>query len=160
MISVLGNLDVTVLEYTLGEKVVDPAAEESQPTMEGNTYTHPLLGLSLEKPEGWVFDEGRGDTLVRIVAPEGGVVISVRILAVTFDLTLDRFVEEIEKAEGSSFEKTETELGGHKAMEVVGKDRRAVLTLPSDTLYIFEIQDPSAETLMAFREMLKTVTVD
>jgi transglutaminase-like putative cysteine protease len=160
MVSILGNLDVTVLEYTLGDKVVDPAKEESQPTMEGNTYTHPLLGLSFEKPEGWVFDEGKGGSLVRIVAPEGGVVITVEILAVTYDLTLEKFVEEIEKAEGSPFEKTELEVGGHKALEIVGEDRRSALTLPSDTLYIFEIRDPDEETLKAFHAMLKTVKVE
>jgi hypothetical protein len=72
---VLGNVDIKILEYTVGGKttVVD---ENAKPySIEGNTYRNPWLGLSVAAPSGFHFTEfdlaWPQTTVVAMEGPEG-----------------------------------------------------------------------------------------
>ena len=161
MVGVLGNVDIEVVDYVLDGETIKPGDPSAQPVVDGNRWSHPVLGVSLEKPEGWTFDEGDTKTLVYIRPPEwahGKAQIRAKATALSYDSTVETIVEAL-TAQAKVKERRETELGGHPAIYVDLGESVFVITQPTDTLYGFELENPTDELRNLFEEFLKTVKI-
>lgn len=57
----LGNLDITILEFTRGEKTVKVNEQFKDYIIENGTYTNTLYGISITKPEGYTYEDYERD---------------------------------------------------------------------------------------------------
>lgn len=159
MVSLIGNLDIDVIDYVLDGPTIKPGDPELQPKIDGNRYTHPLLGISLEKPEGWTFEELEGDALLKISPAEGDFYVKVRALALSYDSSLDAILQQWEEA-GEVKEKEMRRVGGHPGLKIVVSDKLQALTQPTDTLYIIELCNPPEDADRLFEKILETVEIE
>ncbi|MCZ6689918.1 MAG: transglutaminase-like domain-containing protein [Planctomycetota bacterium] len=155
MVSIIGNLEIDVVEYALGEASIKPDSPEAKGRL---TYSHPLLGISFQVPEGWTYSEGPAKRLCEIVPAEGDSKISVAAMALSYDSSVEEIVKVMElKRKIES--RTELEVGGHAGVYLKGERELQVLVQPTDTLYMFRMRRPTEETTKVFEKFIATVKI-
>lgn len=73
-----GNIEVQVLEYTLGGRTIRVPADAAPDHITGDTYTNPWLGVAIRKPHAWRFSNRKqvfpDPTLVAMQGEKGALV--------------------------------------------------------------------------------------
>ena len=157
--SVIGNLEIDVVEYALDGSPVNPDSPGAKGMIEGSTYSHAPLGISFEAPEGWEMDGEGGTALMKIKPPEGEALIGVRAVARGYDSSVADHVKGLEKA-GDVKSKEERKIGGHTGVKLVTDEKISVLVQPTDTLYFFEMIGYTEELLPVFEKFIDSVKIE
>ena len=159
MATLLGNVDVEVLEYQIGDRTVDPTSPEAQPKVAEGRYRHPTLGLEFAVPEGWTHVPGKERKLIVFSEPNSNSEIEVSALALNYDMSMERIAEELD-ASGRFDEKKEREVAGQPALEMRrGSKQILVIFTHEDMLYTVELEDPSVKALAEYEKLLESLSL-
>jgi Transglutaminase-like superfamily len=145
-----GNVDITILEYTVGgRRVVVP--EGAKPfTITNNAYRNPWLGFSLVKPSSFKFsgvDLAWPQTTV--VAMEGPDEQRVEVENLSASLPAAKFdPEKYLRDEGVTGQRVAEKLAGHDTI-VVWSDQKAGTALEDHgDIWLFKAQGPGARKML------------
>jgi hypothetical protein len=160
----LGNLDITILEFTRGEKTVNVNESFKDFVIDGNTYTNTLYGVSITKPEGYVFEDYERDfsgidfTLVEL---EGESDAELMAIPAVFSFTLEQLKEEINKKGVEILSETPKEVQGRGGIVLATKEEekrhRLLALIDEDTCYVLKMRiEDEDRDLDAFEALLNS----
>jgi hypothetical protein len=161
----LGNLEITILEFTRGDKTVKVGKEFKDYLIDGNKYTNTLFGISITKPEGYEFDNYERDftrpdfTLVEI---KGKSKAELKALTAAFSFTKESLKDMEVKNGFKVLSEFKQKVCGHPAsvfiLEKDSKTFRLLAVIFEDTCFLFRMQIKDEERDLAdFEMMVKSI---
>ncbi len=155
-----GNIDIKILEYTVGGRSV-AVPEDAKPfTIVNDTYRNPWLGFSVRKPSSFQFsgfDLAWPQTTV--VAMEGPQQQRVEVENLSASLPATRFeAEKYLRDAGFVGAPSNSVISGHRAI-IVSSDRKAGTVLVDDGgVWVFTPKGPDARKLL--KQVVSSVTIE
>jgi hypothetical protein len=145
-----GNVDISILEYTVnGRRVVVP--EDSKPfSLDGNMYSNPWLGFSIEKPDGFQFSKldavWPDATVVGMDGPGGEKIrlLQKGIVAGERALIPEAYLEEM-KLTGT---RTKKRVGNRSAAAINAPQKSGLALIDGTTVWILTVEGNNAPRLL------------
>jgi len=167
VVQALGNLDITILEFTHGDKTVAIGDSFKDYIIDGNRYTNVLHGISITKPDNSDFEDYERDfsnvdfTLVEI---DGETDTELMAMPTLFSQSLDDLEAKIVTGKDRILSKLQRKVCGYDAtvyMIKSGKITKRVLALiTEDTCFILgmRVEDEERDVL-DFEKMVKSIEI-
>jgi len=139
-----GHVDIDVIEYAVAGRAPVAVADGAAPyAVEGDRWSSPGLGLSLEKPAGFAFEKldaiWPDDTLV---AMRGGEGETLRLRQFAHEPGGDAAVKRREAVKGGDV--GEREIAGRPAARAIVEGRAALAVSDGIDLFVLESEGPAA----------------
>jgi len=161
----LGNLDITILEFTHGDKTVVVGEGFKDYVIDGNRYTNTLHGISITKPDGAAFEDYERDfsgpdfTLVEI---EGASDAELTAFPMLFSQSLDDLEKKIVGGKDKVLSKLPRTVCGRDATVYMVKGskkaRRVLAVVTEDTCFILDMRIEDEERdMIVFEKMAKSI---
>jgi hypothetical protein len=161
----LGNLEITILEFTRGDKTVKVGKRFKDYVIDGNKYTNTLFGISITKPEEYEFDNYERDfsrpdfTLVEI---KGKSKAELTALPIFFSFTVENLKQQAARDGFKFLSEFQQKVCGHPAsvfiLERNSKTFRLLAVILEDTCYLFRMQIKDKDRdLVDFEMMVKSI---
>jgi len=164
----LGNLEITILEFRRGDKVVKVGESFKDYAIDGNVYTNTLYGISVAAPDGYEFDDydrdfsGPDFTLVEMETDEGSDA-RLKALPASFAFTIESLKKELTASGGEITLELPRKVGGREGciymVEKKGKVDRVLALLDQDTCYVLKMRIRDEERdITAFERIVKSIS--
>ena len=139
-----GNVDVAILEYSIGGKVVQVPEKASSFSIVGDEYVNPWLGFSMRKPAGSSFDK------TNAVWPDP-TVLEVKSGAATATVSLIESVSRIQKTLDESARAIDlrpVKLAGRDAVVVSTSTKTQLALREGESLWVINAEGADAGALI------------
>lgn len=161
----LGNLEITILEFTRGDRTIKVGEHFKDYVIDGDTYTNTLHGISITKPEEYTFDNyerefsGPDFDLVKF---EGETVVDIKALPAAFSFTMKDFKDLVKSTDGEILSELPRKVCGHDSSVFMIKqgdaERRVLALITNDTCYVISMEIKNEEKDIAdFEAMVKSI---
>jgi transglutaminase-like putative cysteine protease len=139
-----GNVDIAILEYSIGGKVVQVPETASSFSITGDEYLDPWLGFSIRKPAGSSFEK------TNAVWPDS-TVLEVKTAGATATVSLMEGVSRIQKTLDESARAVEprsVKLGGRGAVVVSTPTNTQLALREGESLWVINAEGADAGALI------------
>ena len=165
VVQALGNLDITILEFTHGDKTVAIGDSFKDYIIDGNRYTNTLHGISITKPDNSEFEDYVRDfsnvdfTLVDI---DGETDTELTAIPTLFSQSLEDLEKKIVSGKDRILSKLQREVCGHDATVYMIKSgsrtKRVLALITEDTCFILAMRVEDEERdVVDFEKMVKSI---
>ena len=144
-----GNVDIQILEYTVGGKrVVVP--QDAKPFMvEGDTYQNPWFGLAVTKPASFHFTKLDSTwPEMTVVGMEGPDQEAVEIESHSASLPTNSSAEDYLEKAGIHGARSEKQILGHPAVFVSSADKAGLVIRDGGNIWVFKSSGPRSQDLL------------
>ncbi len=166
-VTALGNLKITILEFTRGQRTVTVGESFVDYAIDGDTYTNILYGISITKPKGYEFENYKKDfsgVKFTLVEMEGESDADLDALPAAFSFTIDDMKKRISAGGGKIKSEVRRRINGRTGtvfmIDEHGKTRRVLALIESDTCYLLSMRIEKGEEerdIMAFETMAGSI---
>jgi transglutaminase-like putative cysteine protease len=166
VVTAIGNLDITILEFTRGDKKVKVGEEFNDYVIEGDLYSNTLYGISIRKPEGYDFDNFERDysgisfTLVELEGESDG---ELKAYPLSFSASLDEYIREmVARRDAKILSSIPRKISGRKCLVYMIEDDdetyRVLAIGEEDTCFLLRMRIEDEERdLAAFEGMARSI---
>jgi hypothetical protein len=165
VIQYLGNLEISILEFTHGDKtvVVDEGFKDYR--IEGDNYTNTLHGVSITKPEGYEFTKYERDyseLTYHLVEISGKSHAELTAFPIPFHFTMDDLKDLIKQDGSEILSELPRRIRGRKGVVFMLKQKsktyRALVLPIEDTCYALRMRiDDEDRDILDFERMVKSL---
>ena len=167
-ISGLGNLDLTIVEYTQGRNTVRIEGTARGSTVKDGLFLDPVEGITFALPAGFAIDAVETDLtemtnvhrLVELRARHGDARIDVTARQVPYEFTAERFVTDVRARVGQGAADEPIQVAGRDGRLVTAGDLRVAGVLVDDTLYTVRGRALDDDAEAAFARVVESLTVE
>ena len=167
-LSGLGNLDLTILEFTRGDRTIHVDEEFKDYEIEGDTYRNVLYNISFEKPSGFDFVDFERDLTgidFELVAFEGTTHGHLMALPAVFSFSQDDLRKVVTQGRGKIMSELPRRAGGREGtvFQIKRGDHigRAFGLITKDTCFILSLEIEEEERdILFFEKMVSSIRFD